>query len=140
MGAAGLPYVLSFVVRRDGALLDGTPLEQVIEALDSTAPNPPTGYAVNCVHPDVFADALSSLDRSDSALVRRIVSFQANTSSKRPEGLDGPAELETEDPDTLAELMLEVHGKFRTRFMGGCCGTTTSHIACLAAKHGASGR
>ena len=138
MAKTGLPYMLSFVIRREGTLLDGTALDEAIEMIDMTSPRPPAGYAVNCVHPEVFQDGLMVLMNRKPALLKRVLSYQANTSSKRPEELDNLSELETEQPERLADLMIEVHKKFGTRFMGGCCGTSTSHIDCLARKVRAS--
>ena len=132
MARTGLPYVLSFVIRRDGTLLDGTPLSQAIAKIDDTSPKPPTGYGVNCVHPAVFSDGLAVLERDCPGLSRRIVSFQANTSARDPKELDGRSELETESPATLANAMLEGYRQFRTPFLGGCCGTDASHIEALA--------
>ena len=126
-----LPYVLSFVVRPNGRLLDNTPLDEVVREMDSMR-NPPTGYAINCVHPSVFSEALSILKAKDESLLSRLLSFQANTSAKRPEELDALEELETEEPQTLAELMVGIQKEFKTVFMGGCCGTSTAHIECLA--------
>jgi homocysteine S-methyltransferase len=37
MGETGLPYVISFVLERDGRVLDGTPLHTAIERIDATA-------------------------------------------------------------------------------------------------------
>jgi homocysteine S-methyltransferase len=138
MAKQGLPYILSFVIRRDGTLLDGTPLDQAIDTIDNTAPKSPTGYAVNCVHPAIFSDGLAALEKQGSSLTQRILSFQANTSAKDPKELDGLSELETEKPEILAELMLQAHRQFHTPFFGGCCGTDTSHIECLASAHKAS--
>lgn len=134
MAATGLPYLLSFVIRRDGALLDGVPLAEAIRTIDQTHPAPPTGYAVNCVYPTVFSDGLAVLQRDSPALIDRIVSLQANTSARDPKELDGLAELQTEAPETLAALMLDAYRKYGTSILGGCCGTDTSHIACLAAR------
>jgi homocysteine S-methyltransferase len=131
MANSGLPYLLSFVVRPDGALLDGTPLGEAIDVLDLTTPNPPTGYGINCVHPRVFMSALKTLIRSH---LLRVLSFQANTSTKEPWELDQPAELETEDPETLTDIMIEAYAEYGTLFLGGCCGTDTRHIECLARK------
>ena len=55
----GLPYVLSFVIRRDGCILDGTPLDLAIETIDAERHRPPASYAINCVHTSVFSSALS---------------------------------------------------------------------------------
>jgi homocysteine S-methyltransferase len=138
MAKQGLPYILSFVIRRDGTLLDGTPLAQAIKIIDNTIPKPPTGYAVNCVYPTVFSDGLAALEKQSPALTKRILSFQANTSAKDPKDLDGSSELETEKPEILADLMLQAYQRFHTPFFGGCCGTDTSHIECLASAYKAS--
>lgn len=132
MAGTGLPYILSFVIRADGTLLDGNSMEYAIEMIDSTAPTPPTGYAINCVHPNVLQDALLILENRNPSLINRLLSYQANTSPKRPEELDSLSELESEDPEFLAELMINVHNRFHIKVMGGCCGTSTSHIECLA--------
>lgn len=138
MAKQGLPYILSFVIRRNGTLLDGTPLAQAIEIIDNTNPKPPTGYAVNCVYPTIFSDGLAALEKQSPGLTKRILSFQANTSAKDPKDLDGSSELETEKPEILADLMLQAYQEFHTPFFGGCCGTDTSHIECLASAYKAS--
>lgn len=135
MAKQGLPYILSFVIRKDGTLLDGTPLAQAIDTIDETTPKSPTGYAVNCVYPTVFFEGLAALEKQSPVLIQRIVSYQANTSSKDPKELDGLGELETEKPEILADLMLKAYQRFQTPFFGGCCGTDTSHIECLASAH-----
>lgn len=140
MAATGIPYVLSFVIRRDGTLLDGVPLAEAIKTIDRTHPAPPAGYAVNCVYPTVFSDGLAALYRDSPVLVDRIVSFQANTSARDPRELDGLAELQTEHPETLAALMLDTYRKYGIPILGGCCGTDTSHIACIAAQFHSSAR
>jgi homocysteine S-methyltransferase len=138
MAKQGLPYILSFVIRRNGTLLDGTPLAQAIEIIDNTTPKSPAGYAVNCVHPTIFCDGLAALEKQNPALTKRILSYQANTSAKDPKDLDGSSELETEKPEILADLMLQAYQRFHTPFFGGCCGTDTSHIECLASAYKAS--
>jgi homocysteine S-methyltransferase len=103
-----------------------------MDMIDNSVSNPPTGYAVNCVHPKVFAGGMSALDASHRS---RIFSFQANTANLRPEELNEAKELITEEPDVLAELILDAHREFHTLFMGGCCGTDTRHIEQLAQKY-----
>jgi homocysteine S-methyltransferase len=132
MARLGLPYILSFVIRKDGTILDGTPLVKVIEILDNSTPNTPTGYAVNCVHPAVFSEGMAILEEQNSSFTKRILSFQANTSAKDPKDLDGSIELETEKPEIISALMVNAHHRFHTMFMGGCCGTDASHIEFLA--------
>jgi homocysteine S-methyltransferase len=132
MSGLGLPYMLSFVIRPEGTLLDGTPFGKAMDMIDNSVSNPPTGYAVNCVHPKVFASGLSALDESHR---NRIFSFQANTANLRPEDLNEAKDLITEEPEVLAEMILNAHQKFHTLFMGGCCGTDTRHIEQLAQKY-----
>jgi homocysteine S-methyltransferase len=128
-----LASIISFVVRADGSLLDGTPLARAITELDETAP--PTGYGVNCVYPTVLMSALAVLRREAPDRLERIVSYQANTSPKDPKELDGSLELETEAPDVLAMLMLDAYQSFGIPIMGGCCGTDAGHISRLCESH-----
>jgi homocysteine S-methyltransferase len=132
MSGLGLPYALSFVLCPEGTLLDGTPLSQAMDVMDNALTNPPIGYAVNCVHPKVFISGMSALDESHRS---RVFSFQANTANLRPEELNEAKELITEEPDILAELILDAHQEFHTLFMGGCCGTDTRHIEQIAEKY-----
>lgn len=96
---SGLPYVLSFVLRRDGTLLDGTPLETAIRRIDSEITRPPDCYFVNCVHASVFGAAMTALAARDPRVARRVRGLDANTSAKTPEELDGLEELDTESPE-----------------------------------------
>jgi homocysteine S-methyltransferase len=132
MSGLGLPYMLSFVIRPEGTLLDGTPLSEAMDRIDNSQSTPPTGYAMNCIHPQVFASGMSTLDEYHRS---RIFSFQANTANLRPEELNEAKELITEEPAILAELILDAHRSFHTLFMGGCCGTDTRHIEQLAQKY-----
>jgi homocysteine S-methyltransferase len=134
MAATNLPYILSFVIRGSGALMDGTPLSQAIEEIDASVSRPPTGYAVNCVHPTILLEGLAQAGFEERSLTERIVGFAANTSAKSPEELDGLAELDTETADRLAELMRVVSKRYHIPILGGCCGTGTEHIECLAVQ------
>lgn len=134
MSKFDLPYMLSFVIRPEGTLLDGTPLGEAMDMIDNSVSTPPTGYAVNCVHPKIFASGMSALERQKKTYSRRILSYQANTANLRPEELEGSVELISEEPNVLAELMAVSYQSFHTLFMGGCCGTDTRHIEQLAKK------
>jgi homocysteine S-methyltransferase len=129
MAATGLSYLLSFVVRAEGTLLDATPLTEVIDTIDQGSVRPPVGYAVNCVHPSVLDRAL---DGAGHRAIARIVGLRANTSTLRPEELDDAAELITVPAPTLAEDIHAVASRFGLTLLGGCCGTGTQHIAAIA--------
>jgi homocysteine S-methyltransferase len=126
---SGLAYLLSFVVRDDGTLLDGTPLGQAFDTIDSERGRAPAGYMVNCVHPSVLSRCL---DATGKAVAGRIIGLRANTSALRPEELDGTTELITQEPAELAVGMRGLQSR-GLRILGGCCGTGTEHIDAIAA-------
>lgn len=129
MAATGKPRLISFVIRRDGTVLDGTPLGDAIKTIDDIAA--PTGFAVNCVHPTVLMAALKVMERTAPDQIRRIVCFQANTSAMDPDDLNNCAELQTEAPEDLAREMVAVR-RYGLPLLGGCCGTDERHIAAIA--------
>ena len=130
----GKPYMLSFMIRPDGKLLDGTLIHNAIELIDASLSFPPLGYCCNCIHPAIFIQALQQEENLTELVRHRLIGLQANTSCKSPEELDGSAELHCEDPDRFAELMLEAHREFGLKILGGCCGTNEFHISALAEK------
>jgi homocysteine S-methyltransferase len=132
MAETGIPYLLSFVVRPTGTLLDGTPLHQAIAQIDAAVHPSPLAYMVNCVHPDVFAQAFTQVQHTAAETSARILGLQANTSAKPPEELDGADALQGQDPARFADAMLRLHKRLGVRALGGCCGTDDRHIAALA--------
>ena len=48
MAETSLPYLISFVIRRSGDVLDGTPLGQAMARVDAQTARPPIGFSVNC--------------------------------------------------------------------------------------------
>ncbi len=132
MGRFGIPYVLSFVLRPTGILLDGTPFREVVAAIDGDVNPPPLCYWANCVHPTVFTSAMYYLIQMSPDLRDRVVGLQANTSPLAPEDLDDASVLETMDPATFGEQMGFIHTAIGTRVLGGCCGTNTDHIRAIA--------
>ena len=59
MGDSGLPYIVSFMVRGDGRLLDGVTIHDAIQTIDDCVDVQPECYMTNCVHPAVLYAALS---------------------------------------------------------------------------------
>jgi homocysteine S-methyltransferase len=132
MAHTRLPYILSFVIRPSGTLLDGIPLRTAIELIDATVQPAPLGYSINCVHPSVLAEALVAGQIAGTALLARLVNFQANTSALSPEQLDNSPHLHEENPHTFATTMADVGTQFGIPILGGCCGTDTRHIEQMA--------
>ncbi len=132
MAAFEKPYLISFVIRPDGCLLDGTPLEDIICRIDETVSPFPLAYMVNCVHHSNFRKAMAALPLRGVQLPRRIAGLQANTSAKSPDELEGSPTLDFEEPRRFAEGMFQLHREFGLKILGGCCGSDDRHIREMA--------
>ncbi len=130
MGETSLPYLISFVLRPTGTLLDGSPWSEAMQQLEDTA-HPPIGHAVNCVHPNILRDALAVLERHDAEMAHRLIFFQANTSPLSPEELAAAGDLITETPETLTSQVMALQHRMGITVVGGCCGTNEQHIMSL---------
>ena len=136
LSATGLPYIISFVIRPDGNLLDGTSLPDAMASIDDRTATPPDGYMINCVHPQNLALALNGIpgDR-----VKRLWGLQGNASTKCPEDLDGSEETDADDPTSWADGMAGLYKNHGLWVLGGCCGTDERHIGSLADCIGPAG-
>lgn len=128
------PYILSFVLRPDGTILDGTPLARVIEEIDDLAPRPPVAYAINCTHPSTVQAAVARAPAGDLKAWRRVRILQANSSALVPEALDGRRELDGDAPEAFADAMWEMRQHVEIPVLGGCCGTDARHLEALVAR------
>ena len=133
LAAAGKPYMISFVVRAEGTLLDGTPLKNAITAIDAAASPKPLAYLVNCTHASIVRTALMHTDNSSPLVRKRVVGLLANTAPLSPEELDNCVGLVTEDPEAFGTSVSSLHGELGMKILGGCCGTDDRHIRSLAA-------
>lgn len=130
--ATGLPYVISFVARPAGTLLDGTPLKAAIAAIDAEVTPRPLAYLINCTHASIFRSALWH-EHNASPLVRsRVLGLLANTAALSPEELDASAQLVEEAPESFGRDVASLHAELEMKLLGGCCGTDQRHIECLA--------
>ena len=128
MSKTGIPYALSFVVGRNGRLLDGTMLSDAMRQIDDAVGDNSARYAINCVHPSALHLALDQNPEVEG----RIISFCGNTSDLNPEELDGLEEIETQDPRDFAlvnKKLLEAHD---IPIIGACCGSGPEHIREIA--------
>jgi len=100
---------LSFVIRPNGKLLDGTSINKTISLIDTSVSEKPLCYIVNCVHPVIFRRAINN-ELNKTKLVRaRLIGLLANGSSKSPEELILLSELDSDDPDSWAKEMINLH-------------------------------
>jgi S-methylmethionine-dependent homocysteine/selenocysteine methylase len=66
LAGTGKPYVISFVVRPGGTLLDGTPLKDAVAAIDAAATPRPVAHMINCTHVSFARAALMHEANSSS--------------------------------------------------------------------------
>lgn len=134
MESTCLPYIVSFMIREDGKLIDGTTIHEAIVAIDSSTNRKPLCYMTNCVHPTVVFKALSQSYNNTTIVKERFKGIQANTSSLPPELLDSSLELKTTDAYSFATGMLQLYKNFNLKIFGGCCGTDNTHMNETATK------
>lgn len=130
--ATGLPYLISFVARPEGTLLDGTPLNDAIAAIDAAAAPRPLAYLINCTHASIFRSALLHNSNSSALVRERVIGLLANTAPLSPEELDASTELVEEAPETFGRDVAALRGELGMKILGGCCGTDERHIDSLA--------
>lgn len=130
--ATGLPYLISFVARPEGTLLDGTPLKDAITAIDAVVTPRPLAYLINCTHASVFRKAMLHESNSSPLIRERVIGLLANTAALSPEELDASAELVEEEPELFGKSVAALHRELDMKVLGGCCGTDNRHIECLA--------
>lgn len=134
LAATGKPYILSFVVRPEGTLLDATPLKDAIAAIDADVSPQPLAYLINCTHAS-FARAALMHETNSSPLVRqRMIGLLANTAALSPEDLNDSTILVEENPEAFGQSLADLHRELGLKILGGCCGTDNRHIRTLAAK------
>jgi homocysteine S-methyltransferase len=135
MAETGRDYILSFIIRPEGTLLDATPLHEAVAGIDASVSPRPLCYMANCVHADRFEAALASCPD----VAGRLTGLQANASRLAPAELDGRDRLDAEEPEPFAMAMLRVHRRCGTKILGGCCGTGPEHIKAIARLYQAAG-
>jgi homocysteine S-methyltransferase len=134
LAATGAPYVISFVVRPQGTLLDGTPLKEAFAAIDAAVSPKPLAFMANCTHASFLSSALSHRDHSSSLVRERLVGLFANTAALAPEELDNSENLVKENPEDFGREVAGLHTDFGLKVLGGCCGTDERHIRALAMR------
>jgi homocysteine S-methyltransferase len=124
--STGLPYFISFVISRDGRMLDGTDLDTAIKTIDTQTQRNPLGYMINCAYPSFLCAA-----DQPPAVYDRLLGYLANASSLDHCDLDGADELKTESVTDWGDLMLDLNRTHGVKILGGCCGTGGEHLKYL---------
>ena len=132
LAETGMSYIVSFVARPEGTLLDGTPLKDALAHIDGDVHPRPLAYMINCTHASNFKSALMDKDNSSSSVRSRIVGLLANTAALTPEELDSSDTLVEEAPEVFGKSVAGLRADYGMKILGGCCGTDDRHIRCLA--------
>ena len=123
MATTGLPYIISFVISKEGLILDGTNLNDAIKYIDTNTSNKPLGYMINCAFPSFLC-----ADNQPKDLFKRLIGYQANASSLDHCDLEGSDNIEVNTIAEWGDLMIELNHKYGVKILGGCCGTDGRHL------------
>ncbi len=132
MEGLGKPYIMSLMIHRNGALLDGTSMHDAIVAIDGNTGRKPLCYMTNCVHPAILKEALAQPFNHTATVRERFCGIQANAACSDPEKLDGCETLQTTTAVELANAFESLLRSFPLKILGGCCGTDHTHIREIA--------
>jgi homocysteine S-methyltransferase len=125
--AAEMPIVVGFTVETDGRLPNGDSIEEAILAVDNATDGGAEFFVINCAHPTHFADALPEGESRT-----RIRGLRANASTLSHAELDEAEELDSGDPDDLAQRYVALRRDLpELEVLGGCCGTDIRHVTAI---------
>lgn len=128
MEQTGLTYLISFTLRRDGRIMDGTPLSEAIARVDKSVKRAPLFYMTNCIHPSLVQEALMQPFNQTEEVNKRFWGIQGNASPLDYDQLDQSPQLKTSPPKEYAQAMLALKRHSSIRVFGGCCGTDGRHM------------
>lgn len=134
MAESEIPYIISFSIRKNGCLLDGTSIVNAIQIIDSKVHPKPIGYMSNCIHPLNLKLALENEINFNSSKLERFLGFQANASSLSPEELNNCGILHQENFDEMIDEICYLITRYNFKILGGCCGTDNVFIEKLAKR------
>ena len=132
MAETAIPYIISFMIRKDGKLLDNTPISEAIRIIDNEVVPKPLCYITNCIHPTNLISALTSDLNKNRPELQRLVGLQANASILSPEELDNCTITQQNDFNIMIDEMNTLYNNFNFKIFGGCCGTNDIFIERLS--------
>ncbi len=134
MAETGIPYIISFMIRKDGCLMDGTVLSEAIKIVDNHVSVKPICFMTNCIHPSNLIEALNNAKNKNSKSIKRFKGIQANASILSPEELNNCNVLQQDDFETMINEIAFLHDDFNLKIVGGCCGTNEKFLENLSEK------
>jgi S-methylmethionine-dependent homocysteine/selenocysteine methylase len=123
MAQTGTPYVISFVIRRNGQIFDGNTLQYAFDKIDAACDPAPTGYMINCSYPSFL-----KAEEQPASVFSRLIGFIANASSLDQTELEGAETLKADDVSDWGNRMIALNRKYGVKILGGCCGTNAQHL------------
>ncbi|WP_273274803.1 homocysteine S-methyltransferase family protein [Maribacter polysiphoniae] len=121
-----LDYIISFVIGRNGKILDGTPLWDAMQLIDTTVDTIPLGYGVNCAHPSFLC-----VEGQPKEMYDRLIAFLGNASALDHCDLENSDCLHVDNVVDWGDGMLRLNREFGIQILGGCCGTDQRHLEYL---------
>lgn len=122
-----IPYIIGFVINREGHLLDGTSLTDAISKIDKQTSKLPATYMVNCAYPSFICP-----EKQPKALFKRLSGIMGNGSSLDHCDLDGSDKLHEDSISDWGNHMINLHQNYGFNMLGGCCGTGIHHLNYIA--------
>jgi len=129
-----IPYIISFMVEKNGCLIDGATISDAIKMIDDKVNPKPICYMTNCIHPTNLINSLSDNKNKNSSQLKRFKGIQANASTLCPEKLNNCNILQQDDCNNIIEEMYFLQKHFDLKIFGGCCGTDEKFLEFLARK------
>ena len=134
MSKTGIPYIISFMIRKNGCLLDGTSIADAIKIIDEQMTVKPLCYMTNCIHPTNLKLALAHPVNKNRTELERFKGIKSNASSLSPEELDDCPVMHQEDFNFMVDEMILLREQYNLKILGGCCGTDDKFLNKLSKK------
>ena len=128
------PYVLGPVVDAHGRLPDGTPLNELIDAIESAVARLPLFWALCCTHPEVAGRAMDAIGVASPHAHARIRQLKGNGSRASHDERDSADHVLCDEPEPWATAAMRLRTDHDLAIVGGCCGTDDRHLLSLAIR------
>lgn len=132
MSETKIPYIISFMLRKDGCLMDGTVLSKAIELIDTQTFSSPVCYVTNCIHPTNLIQGIKKTKNKKSEFIERFKGIQSNASILTPEELNNCDVLQQSDFEQIVKEMIVLKNEYDFKIFGGCCGTNGKFLTLLS--------
>ncbi len=130
MAETKIPYIISFMMTKNGCLMDGTYVSDAIQLIDEQVYPRPICYMTNCIHPTNLKEGLTA--NKDKWPLKRFSGIQVNASILSPKALNGCEVVQQDDFEQIIDEMLVLFHQYNLKILGGCCGTNEKFIASLS--------